>query len=114
MLDNSDYMEMLVEEVSLFSSSDGSAWLVTAGEIDAFEMADRAFMVLAGRFGLSDLNDRLAEADMCVADLPLRVIWCGVGQSSGQLVMGPRGFGEPITVLPLANIALARELGEPI
>lgn len=115
-MDHPDYLELLWQEVALFGDRHGNAVLVSPGELERAEMADRVYLVLAPRLGERELSARLADdqvGDLPLSGLLLRVAWCSLAEHEGKLALVPAGYGPPVTVLTLAGLVQLDEICRP-
>jgi hypothetical protein len=128
MLDHPEFLDLLFDEVSVFSDADGDALVVCPGVLERSEMVDRTYLLLLPRLADGELTARLASAahddaipaaaaphaeDVTpLGSLAARVAWRSVVSIAGQLTLAPFGAGEPVTVLTLTKLVALSEIVE--
>lgn len=104
----------LGEGMHLFVDDEDRALLLTAGEVDRFEMVDRVYMTVAPILGVDDLEARLIDdagrEDARMLSLAMRVEWRSIRNHGEARIIGPLGGGAPVTVCNLDGLVEAHEL----
>ena len=112
MYDHPAYLELMVEEMALFTDTHGDILLVALGELEQMEMADRVYLTLASLFSVDELRRRLqvaTDGDEVVA-LSARVSWRGLTVIGPLLHLTERGQGDPVTTVSLSGVIDKTEL----
>jgi hypothetical protein len=104
----------LGQGMHLYVDAEDRALLLTAGEIDRFEMVDRVYMTVAPILGVEDFEARLVNdagrEDSRMLTLALRVEWRSIRTVGEACIIGPSGGGAPVTVCNLEGLVEAYEL----
>lgn len=105
---------LLCDPVTLFVDDERHAMLVVAGEIDRYEMADRAYLAVAPTIGIGEMEERLrrdaGNQELGFIALALRVNWCSLRTAGDGVQLGPYGSGAPVTVCSLLGLVWPEEI----